>query len=131
MDLLRLAAERAIEFATTIDDRNATPSADAIEALEAFDQPLPETGLDGAATIDLLALIGGPAAMGSAGPHYYGFVNGATYPAALAASFIADAWDQNAALPVMSPIAAKLHDVTRGWLIDLFDLSPATVAPVT
>jgi glutamate/tyrosine decarboxylase-like PLP-dependent enzyme len=64
--------------------------------------------------------------MGSAGPHYYGFVNGATYPVALGASFLADAWDQNAALPVMSPIAAKLHAVCRSWLIDLLGLDPAT-----
>ena len=126
MELLRTAADHAIEFASSIDDRDATPTADAIAALAAFDEELPERGLDGAGTIELLAELGGPAAMGSAGPHYYGFVNGATYPAALAASFIADAWDQNAALPVMSPIAAKLHDITQRWLTDLFGLSPAS-----
>lgn len=132
MELLRTGADHAIEFADTIDDRNAAPSADAIAALAVFDEAIPDRGLDERATIDLLASVGGPAAMGSAGPHYYGFVNGATYPAALAAAFIADAWDQNAALPVMSPIAAKLHAVTRDWIVDLFGLSTeADVAYVT
>jgi glutamate/tyrosine decarboxylase-like PLP-dependent enzyme len=32
------------------------------------------------------------------------------------------AWDQNAALPVMSPVAARLHQVTRNWLVQLFGL---------
>jgi glutamate/tyrosine decarboxylase-like PLP-dependent enzyme len=125
-DLLRLAAERAIEFAATIDERDATPTPAAIAELAVFDEPLPELGRDAADTIELLAAIGGPAAMGSAGPNYFGFVNGATLPAALAASFIADAWDQNAALPVMSPIAAKLYDVSRVWLLDLLGLEPTT-----
>ena len=87
MDLLRTAADHAISFATSIDQRDATPTDEAIAALDGFDEDLPATGHDAAATIDLLASVGGPAAMGSAGPHYYGFVNGATYPAALAASF--------------------------------------------
>jgi len=43
-----------------------------------------------------------------------------------------DAWDQNAALPVASPVGAALHEVTRRWLVDLFGLEPATdVAYVT
>lgn len=132
MELLSAAAQRAIEFASTIDKRNATPSTEAIEALKSFDEPLPKNGLDEMDTIKMLADLGGSAAMGSTGPHYYGFVNGSTYPAALAASFLVNAWDQNAALPVMSPIAAKLHEVSRDWLIELFGLAPTTeVAYVT
>ena len=101
MDLLRAAADHAIEFSSSIDRRDATPTPEAVAALAAFDEALPDTGLDAAATIDLLADVGGPAAMGSAGAHYYGFVNGATYPTALGAAFVADAWDQNAALSLI------------------------------
>ncbi|MFT3853459.1 MAG: pyridoxal-dependent decarboxylase [Ilumatobacteraceae bacterium] len=36
------------------------------------------------------------------------------------------AWDQNAALPVMSPIAATLHTVARRWLLEVLGLPPAT-----
>ncbi len=63
---------------------------------------------------------------------YFGFVNGATYPVALGSSWLVSAWDQNTALPVMSPVAAKLHDVVEGWLVDLLGLPAGTgVAFVT
>lgn len=132
LDVLRAAADHALAYAATIDGRHATPSQAAVAALDAFDESLPDDPVDPAATLDLLAAVGGPATMGTTGPHYFGFVNGATLPAALGAAFIADAWDQNAALPVMSPTAANLHDVSRAWLIDLLSLVPTTdIAYVT
>ncbi len=131
-ELLRHAGELAIAYADQVDDRAAAPTPDAIAALTAFDEPLPDVGSDTTETLNLLAQIGGPATTASTGPQYYGFVTGATYPVALGAAFIADAWDQNAALPVMSPVAASLYDVTRRWLVDLLGLPELTdVAFVT
>ena len=49
--------------------------------------------------------------MATTGARYFGFVNGAVLPVALGAAWIAAAWDQNAALPVMSPVASTLHEV--------------------
>jgi glutamate/tyrosine decarboxylase-like PLP-dependent enzyme len=131
-ELLRTAADLALRYADGIDARAATPTPTAVAGLRGFDEPLPDGPTDPMETIVRLDELGGPATTGSAGPHYYGFVNGATHPVALGASFLADAWDQNAALPVMSPIAAKLHEVCRTWLIDLLGLDPVTdVAFVT
>src|SRR5690606_14259319 len=46
--------------------------------------------------------------------------------------WMTSAWDQNAALPAMSPVAAALHDVAAGWLVDLLGLPAGTaVAFVT
>ena len=115
----------SLDYASTIDDRAVSPTAEAVAALVGFDERLTDHGLDALETLQLLADVGGPATVGSAGPRYFGFVVGATYPVALGSSWLADAWDQNAALPVMSPIAAKLHDVAAGWLVDLLGL-PAT-----
>jgi glutamate/tyrosine decarboxylase-like PLP-dependent enzyme len=97
-----------------------------VAALAGFDEPLPDDGADTGDTLRLLAEIGGPATMASTGPNYFGFVNGATYPVALASSWLTTAWDQNTALPVMSPVAAKLHDVVQGWLVDLLALPAGT-----
>jgi glutamate/tyrosine decarboxylase-like PLP-dependent enzyme len=43
-------------------------------------------------------------------------------PAALAADWLASAWDQNAAMFVMSPAAAVVEEVAARWLLDLFGL---------
>jgi glutamate/tyrosine decarboxylase-like PLP-dependent enzyme len=60
--------------------------------------------------------------MANAGGRFFGFVNGGSVPAALAANVLAAAWDQNAALRVMSPVAAALEDVAIGWIRELLGL---------
>jgi glutamate/tyrosine decarboxylase-like PLP-dependent enzyme len=124
--LLRTAANLAIDYATGIDARAATPSAAALAALAAFDEELTAAGRPAEDTLRMLAEVGGPATMGTTGSRYFGFVTGATLPVALGASFVVDAWDQNAALPVMSPVAAALHDVVRRWLVELLGLPAGT-----
>lgn len=76
-----------------------------------------ESGTDPLQTLRLLHAVGSPATVATTGHRYFGFVNGATYPVAFGSSWLANAWDRNAALPVMSPVAAKLHDVVRSWLV--------------
>lgn len=137
---LAAAAERALAYVASVDDRDVTPTAEALAGLDAFDEDLPDNGLGTADTIRLLDAAGSPATMATAGGRYFGFVIGAVHPAALGTAWIAAAWDQNAALPVMSPVAAKVHGVVRRWLVDLLHLptdtgvafvSGATVANAT
>ena len=56
---------------------------------------LPERGSDGADILAFLDEFGSPATVASAGGRYFGFVTGHIVPAALAANYLADAWDQN------------------------------------
>ena len=59
-------------------------------------------------------------------------MNGATHPVALGSSWLVSAWDQNTALPVMSPVAATAARRRPGWLVDLLGLPAGTgVAFVT
>ena len=131
-DALDAAAAAALSYVRTVDDRRVFPDDSAIAALAAFDEPLTQEGREAADTIRLLAETGGPGTVASTGSSYFGFVTGGTHPSALGASWLADAWDQNAALPAMSPVATKLYDVARGWLVDLLHLpEDAGVAFVT
>ena len=126
LSAVRDAAERALAYASTVDERRVFPDDGAIGALAGLGGPLPDGPTDAAEVLELLAGIGGAATVANTGPDYYGFVTGATHPAALGAAFLAAAWDQNAALPVMSPVAAAIHDVTREWLVDLLGLRDET-----
>jgi glutamate/tyrosine decarboxylase-like PLP-dependent enzyme len=47
-------------------------------------------------------------------------------PTALAANWLAGAWDQNAALARVTPGVARLEDVALAWLKDLFGLPAST-----
>ncbi len=46
----------------------------------------------------------------------------ARLPAALAANWLAGTWDQNGAMQIMSPVAARLEEIVLQWTIDLLDL---------
>src|SRR2546422_11489144 len=80
---------------------------------------------DPSTVIRLLDEIGSPATLASAGGRFFGFVVGGSLPAAVAASNLAAAWDQNAGIVVLSPIAARLEQVAMRWLLDVLGLSPA------
>ena len=125
-ELLEDAARRARRYVVGAGHRPPAPSGAALAGLDRFDEPLPETSSDPLDTLALLDDAGSPATVASTGSRYFGFVTGGTLPVALACSWLAAAWDQNAALPVMSPVAARVQEVTRGWLADLLGLPAGT-----
>ena len=126
--LLAEAAARAARYVAEVGDRPVPPSPDALGALERFVEPLPAGPGDPADVLAVLDDVGSPATLASTGGRYFGFVIGGVQPPALAAAWLAAAWDQNAALPAMSPVAAVLHDVVQGWLVDLLGLPGGTAA---
>ena len=126
--LLRVASDAALAYTASVDDRRVYPDQAAVDALAAFDESLPDGGTEAEATLRLLTDVGGPATVATTGARYFGFVNGATLPVALGSAWLVSAWDQNTALPVMSPVAAQLQEVARRWLVDLLGLPVGTAA---
>ena len=124
--LLAEAGQRARGYLAAIAGRAVGPSPDAVAALERFDFPLPSAGLEPAAVLRLIDEAGSPATVASAGPRYFGFVIGGALPVAVAVSWLLAAWDQNVALSVMSPAAAKLDEVALDWVAELLGLPAGT-----
>lgn len=123
-NLLRDAAERAIRYLNTLPDRPVYPTDQALEGLAALDVELPEQPVDPRTVLAQLDEVGSPATVATAGPRYFGFVVGGALPATLAASWLANAWDQNAGMVTGSPVAARLEEISLRWMLDLLGLPP-------
>ena len=122
--LLEATARRALTYLEGLATRPVAPRPEAVTALAAFDEPLPPGPTPPETVVELLDRVGSPATMAMAGPRFFGFVIGGSLPAALAANWLAAAWDQNAALANVTPVAAQLEAVALRWLLDLLGLPP-------
>src|SRR6202453_2368323 len=120
--LLTETAVRAARYLAGLADRNVAPWPEHVAGLEALGGPLPQGPANPAEVLALLDDVGSPATVATAGGRYFGFVIGGTLPAALAANWLAGAWDQNAFLQVMSPVAAKRGEIVVQWILDLLGL---------
>src|SRR5215469_6691605 len=124
--LLRDACARALAYLDGLADRPVAPTAADVAALGRLDFALPGPGLDAAAVLAMLDEAGSPATVASGGPRYFGFVTGGALPVAQAASWLTAAWDQNTALDMMSPAAARLGRVALRWVTGLLGLPAGT-----
>ncbi len=121
-EVLQDAAQRAIAYLESLGTRRVSPDPEAVERLSELEIPLPDHGLDPKAVVKQLDEIGSAATVASAGGRYFGFVVGGSLPTTVAAQWLAAAWDQNAGMRVLSPISAKLEDISIRWLLDALDL---------
>jgi glutamate/tyrosine decarboxylase-like PLP-dependent enzyme len=124
-DLLEDAARRAREYLRTSTARRVAPRPPDVDALRELEEPFPESSSSPADVLALLDRVGSPGTVATTGGRFYGFVNGGVLPAAMAASWLTGAWDQNVALRVMSPSGAAFEDVALGWVLDIL-LLPKT-----
>jgi glutamate/tyrosine decarboxylase-like PLP-dependent enzyme len=122
------AQQYAFEYVENILARPVFPCMDAITNLDHFIEELPESNGNTIELLEMLNQYGAPATVAHTGGRYFGFVNGGVIPAALAARWLSDFWDQNTALSIMSPIASKLEQVVESWLKEIFDLPDKVVA---
>ncbi len=123
-DLLHETADRAADYLEALQTRRIAPDADAVNALTTFDEPLPDASSDPAETLRMLDDIGSPATMLMSSGRFFGFVIGSKLPAAMAANWLATAWDNNTAYFRTTPAPTKVENVALGWLLDVLGLPP-------
>lgn len=121
-ELLADTAARAARYLNQVNERRVAPSDENVARLKRLGGPLPDGPTDPADVLAMLDDIGSPATVATTGGRYFGFVIGGSLPAALAANWLAGAWDQNAAMQIMSPTAAELEEIVREWTLDLLGL---------
>ena len=120
--LLDDAATRAQRYLAALSTRAVAPSPAAIAGLAALDAPLPPGPQDAAAVLARLDEIVSPATMAMAGPRFFGFVIGGALPVAVAANWLATAWDQNTGLYAATPGTAHIEQAALARLLDVLQL---------
>jgi glutamate/tyrosine decarboxylase-like PLP-dependent enzyme len=122
MDPLEAVYTEARRYLEGLNDRPVGPSGTAVLSAD-----LPDGPSDPAEVIHAIAREIEPGLVATAGPRYFGFVTGGALPAAVGADWLVSAYDQNAALAVMSPAMAEVERITAAWLLDLLGL-PGTAS---
>ena len=121
-DALDIAHAAAREWLESYDTMPAGAPGDYASLYARFDAPLPEHGREADAVVSALIESTRGGLQGNAGGRFFGWVIGGVMPAALAADWLVSAWDQNAALYHVSPIASVIEQRAGEWLKQLFGL---------
>ena len=120
--LLEDTSRRAIRYLDFLDGRNVAPTPESVSGLDRLPVDLAQEPIDPKDVIAELDNIVSPATMAMAGPRFFGLVIGGSLPAALAANWLAGAWDQNSSIYDLTPGTARLEELALRWLISIFRL---------
>ena len=121
-NVLRFAAEKAQAYVNNVSNRRVSPCEASLAMFAELHEPFPASSTPPSDVIKRLDQVGSATTMATTGGRYFGFVNGGMVPAAMAANWLAAAWNQNAALRVMSPIAAELEEIVLQWVCEALGL---------
>src|SRR3989440_682499 len=114
--------ELEVAYVESLGERRVFPHVDPDDLREALGGPLPEEPVPAEEVVEELAAAAEPGLVAMGSGRYFGFVIGGALPAALAADWLATAWDQNAGLYAGGPSASVVEQVTREWIVELLGL---------
>jgi len=118
LSLLADASDRAAAYLSGLRGRRVYPSEAAIAELVRLEEPLPLDGRPGEEGLALIDDVGSPATVASNGGRYFGYVVGASLPAAAAVDRLVSVWDQSGG----SPATTAIEQVASRWMLDILDL---------
>jgi glutamate/tyrosine decarboxylase-like PLP-dependent enzyme len=121
------AAAHARRWLSALPERRVPAASGSDAVADALGRSLPEQGSPPAEVVDRLAAAVEPGLVASPGGRFFGWVIGATLPAALAADWLVSAWDQNAGMRELTPGTVAVEDLAAAWLLELLGL-PAGAA---
>ena len=116
--LLEDTAARATRYLDGLAEQECCARSEAVARIARAGPPLPDQPLAAESVLRELDEFVSPATTGMAGPRYFGFVIGGSLPAALAANWLAGAWDQNTGLYQATPGTSGLEQIALRWLLE-------------
>ncbi len=119
---LETAFRGGLDHLASLDQGSVASTVDYATLRSRLGKELGSSGLPAEQVVaELMADIEG-GLLGSAGGRFFGWVIGGALPAALAADWLASAWDQNAALHACAPAAGVVEEVAGRWLKEVLGL---------
>ena len=119
---LETAFQAAMAHLDGLDYRSVDATSDAAKLRSRLAIELNEENIEPDRVIqDLVNAVEG-GILGAASGRFFGWVVGGALPAALAADWLAAAWNNNAALYACGPAAAIVEEVAGAWLKDILGL---------
>jgi glutamate/tyrosine decarboxylase-like PLP-dependent enzyme len=135
MDIAALFSQAAAEAARFREGSATRPHHPMLmygACVDAFSEPLPETGISGDAVIRELVDKAEPGLHAMTGPRFHGWVIGGSHPVGVAADMLTSAWGQNAGNHVATPSAAAAELIAGRWIVEMLGLpANASVGFVT
>jgi glutamate/tyrosine decarboxylase-like PLP-dependent enzyme len=119
---LESALRHALNHLESLDATPVAPLASLAILRARMGRPLSNDGAPAQQVIADLVSDAEGGVMGNAGGRFYAWVVGGAVPAALAADWLASAWDQNAGICASGPAAALAEEISGGWLKELLGI---------
>jgi len=130
--VLQQAHELARAFLRSLPERPVGATGTLQELRAGADRPLTDEGVSATEVIGDLNALAESGVVASAGPRYFGFVIGGSYPVSVAADWLVSAWDQNPGIHATSPFGAVVEEAAARYVLDVLRLPPqATVGFTT